>query len=45
MDDFSQQIYARKVAYNSLRLEKLRTDGAVGTGSQKVITTSNSPGA
>ena len=46
MDDFSQQIYTGKFAYNSLRLEKLITDGAVGTGrSQKVITTSNGPGA
>ena len=46
MDDFSQQIYSGKVVCNSLRLEKLRTDGAVGTGrSQKVIMTSNSTGA
>ena len=30
MDDFSQQIYSGKVVCNSLRLEKLITDGVLG---------------
>ena len=30
MDDFSQQIYSGKFVCNSLRLEKLRTDGVLG---------------